>query len=345
MPDSSREPRAKASAAEWTPRRPGQTGSNSSTGSRVRQTQGSDASDRCLAMECDEQNESEALVEFRRKDWDRKAATYDHNPCLQWHKNFAREIITWQPIFAGARVLDLACGTGEYALLASQRVGRKGTVWAIDSSPGMLARLKAKKAAAMPQSQNLFSFKNDVVDLSSLKPLQDLLKKDGRFHMLTCFACLNLLPDPQKHLQDWSRVLIQGGNLVVDFPSPATSLLHVLSEIEESLGLEPYETQLGADARTWTHSAIKSIFDNTGFKITHIVTTGDLMFPREKPRKFRRGDGDAFFGVWAAIPDLIRRFGREQVKSKFDQVWNRYTSQGQSIPHIFQREVVFAVKS
>src|SRR5262245_57161799 len=48
----------------------------------------------------------------------------------------------------GHHVLDVACGTGEPAIPAAQRVGPKGRVHATDLVAGMIAFAKEKAAAA-----------------------------------------------------------------------------------------------------------------------------------------------------------------------------------------------------
>jgi ubiquinone/menaquinone biosynthesis C-methylase UbiE len=50
----------------------------------------------------------------------------------------------------GERVLDVACGTGVVARLASRRVGPTGTVVGLDLNPGMLALAASSAAGQAP---------------------------------------------------------------------------------------------------------------------------------------------------------------------------------------------------
>ncbi|NNE35831.1 MAG: methyltransferase domain-containing protein, partial [Rhodothermales bacterium] len=72
---------------------------------------------------------------------------YAGNPPTNYERFFvpaigaplAADLIDIAAIGAGESVLDVACGTGVVARLASQRVGETGTVAGLDLNPGMLA--------------------------------------------------------------------------------------------------------------------------------------------------------------------------------------------------------------
>ena len=51
----------------------------------------------------------------------------------------AKDLIEIAALHPNERVLDVACGTGIVARLASQRVGTNGSVVGLDVNPGMLA--------------------------------------------------------------------------------------------------------------------------------------------------------------------------------------------------------------
>lgn len=70
-----------------------------------------------------------------------RAQTYDGS---EWHDRIARMLVDYSNIGVGARVLDIATGTGMVALYAASKVGLSGSVIGIDISEGMIKRAKAK---------------------------------------------------------------------------------------------------------------------------------------------------------------------------------------------------------
>lgn len=53
---------------------------------------------------------------------------------LGQHRTWKRMCVSWSMAKGGDRVLDLCCGTGDLALLASAKVGLDGEVVAVDFS-------------------------------------------------------------------------------------------------------------------------------------------------------------------------------------------------------------------
>ena len=62
----------------------------------------------------------------------------------------ATDLIRLAALRPGERVLDVACGTGVVARLASQQVGDTGTVTGLDVNPGMLAVARSATPPDMP---------------------------------------------------------------------------------------------------------------------------------------------------------------------------------------------------
>jgi SAM-dependent methyltransferase len=102
---------------------------------------------------------------------------------------------------AGHRVLDVATGTGEAAILAASHVGPSGSVVAIDVSRPMLA-VAAEKSAKWP------------IGLLAMDA-QALAFKDESFDAVLCQLGLMFMPDAAGALREWKRVLRTGSRLVV----------------------------------------------------------------------------------------------------------------------------------
>jgi ubiquinone/menaquinone biosynthesis C-methylase UbiE len=140
-----------------------------------------------------------------------KAASYD---LTVWLMTFGRErafrerILELARLAPGESALDVGCGTGTLAILAKSRVGPAGSVSAIDASPEMIARARAKAAKARVEIE----FNNAVAEA--------LPFPDERFDAVLCTVMLHHLPRKarQQALQQIRRVLKPAGRLlVVDF--------------------------------------------------------------------------------------------------------------------------------
>ncbi len=110
----------------------------------------------------------------------------------------------------GAKVLDIATGSGSVAVAFAQAVGASGRVTAVDFSAGMLDRAEA----------NIGKMALHNVDLHEMDA-ERLEFRANYFHSVVCSYGLCLLPDMSRALRDWVRVLRPGGRLV--FTSFATS--------------------------------------------------------------------------------------------------------------------------
>lgn len=75
------------------------------------------------------------------------SAAADHFDGLPFWHHFGRRTIERLHLPAGARVLDLCCGTGASALPAAERVGPTGHVVGVDLTPALVAQARVAAAA------------------------------------------------------------------------------------------------------------------------------------------------------------------------------------------------------
>jgi ubiquinone/menaquinone biosynthesis C-methylase UbiE/DNA polymerase/3'-5' exonuclease PolX len=112
-------------------------------------------------------------------------------------------------------VLDVACGTGSYAReIAQQLDPARGFVIAIDLSWSMLER-----AAELRQQEgfrHLHLVRGDALSL----PIADNVLEG-----VHCTAALHLFPEPDRALQEFHRVMQDGGRLVIGTFLQSKSLL------------------------------------------------------------------------------------------------------------------------
>jgi ubiquinone/menaquinone biosynthesis C-methylase UbiE len=143
------------------------------------------------------------------------APTYDR---LHFLQTIARRLVENADLRPGARVLDIATGTGVVALYAAQIVGQGGRVVGIDLSPEMLARASEKAAAA---GLNQVTFQQGDAE--------HLDFPDASFDAVLCSSSLFFMPDMTVALREWRRVLAPGGT--VGFSSFGTSFFQPLRQL------------------------------------------------------------------------------------------------------------------
>lgn len=102
----------------------------------------------------------------------------------------------------GERVLDIGCGGGLDALVASALVGPTGEVVGVDMTPEMIERAQA--AAALVPAARVRFLEADA---------EDLPFADGSFDVALSNGCLNLSARKGEMLAEAYRVLRPGGRL------------------------------------------------------------------------------------------------------------------------------------
>ena len=118
-----------------------------------------------------------------------------------------------------ARILDLACGTGDFAFELARRFP-EADVLGVDLTPAMLDIARRKNS-----SQKIDFAEGDALDLSPVG-------MRGRFSLCTCAFGFRNFPDRRKALGEVRRVLSPGGELLVlEFFRPANAVLGFLTSV------------------------------------------------------------------------------------------------------------------
>ena len=105
---------------------------------------------------------------------------------------------------SGDRVLDVACGPGNFSREFAKAAGTDGLVVGIDASPTMLARGAEESERA--GTRNLALIRGDATALPFA---------EGSFDCACCFAALHLFADPFASLDEMRRVLAPGGRIAL----------------------------------------------------------------------------------------------------------------------------------
>jgi ubiquinone/menaquinone biosynthesis C-methylase UbiE len=104
----------------------------------------------------------------------------------------------------GDRVLDIACGPGNFSRAFARAVGASGLVVGLDASRTMLDR--GANDLRRSGIQNLGLIRGDATALPFL---------DESFDGVCCFAALHLFADPLAGLDEMTRVLAPGGRIAL----------------------------------------------------------------------------------------------------------------------------------
>ncbi len=113
---------------------------------------------------------------------------------LRWRRLAATAVVR-----PGDRVLDAACGTGDFALASLRLLGSTGSVIGIDFSPRMLERARRKSTAVEWLQADLLA----------------LPFPDGSFDAATVGFGVRNLAELERGLRELRRVLRPGGRLAV----------------------------------------------------------------------------------------------------------------------------------
>lgn len=133
--------------------------------------------------------------------YDCLAAAY----CLGREARMRERTLDLAGVGAGARVLDVCCGTGTLALAAQRRMGASGYVHGIDASPDMISHAKWKAAhCGLPVEFQVAA-------------AQSLPFPDGTFDVAMCSLALHHLPAELRStaIEEMRRVVRPGGCVLV----------------------------------------------------------------------------------------------------------------------------------
>src|SRR5262245_34608362 len=132
------------------------------------------------------------------------AEAYERYIVQAFMQGWTHALLERANLAAGARVLDVACGTGVVARLVATRVGQKGRVVGVDLNTGMLAT-----ARMLPQSLSGAAVEWREGNVTAL-PFPE-----AAFDAVLCQQALQFFPDKPAALRDMRRVLVSTGQLVL----------------------------------------------------------------------------------------------------------------------------------
>ena len=128
-------------------------------------------------------------------------------------------------------ILDLACGTGDFAFELARRFPGAG-ILGVDLTPAMLDIARSKNRSAQ-----IVFVEGDAMDLSSVPDAAStgsfgVAGGRGMFDLCSCAFGFRNFPDRRKALEEVGRVLKPGGELLVlEFFRPRNTLLGLFTSI------------------------------------------------------------------------------------------------------------------
>lgn len=219
----------------------------------------------------------------------------------------ANDLIETAALRPGERVLDVACGTGVVARLASQPVGAAGTVAGLDINPGMLAVARSTTPPGMAIDWHEAG--------AEAMPLPD-----ASFDAVLCQMGLQFVPDKHAALSEMRRVLAPGGRLILNVPGPTPRLFVIMGEAlarhmgGEAVGFVNHVFSLHDTAE------IQNLIGGAGFRDVSVQTdTKSLLLPAPEEFLWQYVHSTPLAGAVAQVNDERRASLERDVVAKWQE--------------------------
>lgn len=210
----------------------------------------------------------QVLKASMRAQWDTAAAGWNaHTADIRaWLQRPTDAMCRMAGVRPGARVLDVAAGSGDQTLAVAQAVGAQGHVLATDLSPAIVALARDNAARA-----GFAQVETRVADG------EDLGVPEASFDAAVCRLGLMFFPDPLQGLREMHRALRPGGGvctMVFSRPEKNPCLTILMSTALKHAGLPARDPFLaGGLLSLGQPGRIDALFRSAGF---HDVATTAL---------------------------------------------------------------------
>ncbi|HKR21515.1 MAG TPA: class I SAM-dependent methyltransferase [Pyrinomonadaceae bacterium] len=189
---------------------------------------------------------------------------YDHPANTFWER-YGRRTIERLQLKAGAKVLDVCCGSGASALPEAETVGPTGSVTGVDLAHNLLELARAK--ARQRQLANVHFETGDMTNLRFA---------NGSFDAVVCVFGIFFVPDMAGALRELTRVLRSGGTLAVTtwgprfFEPVSTAFWNSVSRVRPDLykGFNPWD-------RISETETLRLLLESTALTETQITAETD----------------------------------------------------------------------
>lgn len=219
-----------------------------------------------------------------------------------------KQLIEKIEVRPGQTVLDVGAGTGLLAAHVSGIVGQTGRVFAVDPLP---LRIEIAKRKARP---NLTFLVGDAYDLGNFS--------DAKFDVVYLNAVFHWFPEKTKPLQNFHRVLKQGGRLGIttgskDDPSP----VHAIQK--KVLAREPYsafvEPSAGLPHRV-NVPELKQLLEDNGFALQLLELPTFRVVHTTAEAVLEHHQASSFGNLLGHLPAELRERATEEIVAELSQL-------------------------
>jgi SAM-dependent methyltransferase len=234
------------------------------------------------------------------------------------------------PDFAPTAILEYGCGPGRLAIpLARRAARRRGTVTAVDRSPGMLGVARREAEAA-------------GIDAIQFDEPEALFARTSQFDLIVCYLVLQRLP-PSEGLELVRRLLgriVTGGVGVFQFPyrSSARPLVSSTRWLREHVpGVNSLtnvargrpSSQPFVPTHPYVIEDVLTLFEQAGFPATYVAfddhaDVSSVIVFAERPLDRRRGDGPPSARI--DVQELIASTSIEQLNRSAEEYFASLSS-------------------
>jgi ubiquinone/menaquinone biosynthesis C-methylase UbiE len=221
-----------------------------------------------------------------------RAQAYEHYLVPDMYAPWAEQLVDRLALDPSDSVLDVACGTGIVARVASSRLGPGGRVVGLDWDDEMLEVARSVSWRARPAIEWR---KGDATDMPF---------PDGRFDAVLCQQALQFFSDPDAALGEMARVLGAGGRAGL---AVWRSIDHNPAYLPLADAVERYAGRDAGDiVRSafpgWDRDQLHALVRGAGFRDVHVgIGIGTMRYP--SPAEFLRREA-AGSGLAAALDAL-----------------------------------------
>jgi len=251
---------------------------------------------------------------------------YGGNPPANYERFFvpaigaplATDLIRLAALGPGERVLDVACGTGVVARLASQQVGGTGIVTGLDVNPGMLAAARS----ATPPGMRIHWQEASA---------EAMPFPDASFDVGLCQMGLQFIPDKHAALHEMRRILARDGRLLLNVPGPTPRVFTIMAEAltrhigAEAAGFVNHVFSLHDEAE------IQNLLHGAGFRDVSVQSdTKPLRLPAPKEFLWQYVHSTPLAGVLVRVDDECRGSLEREVVAK----WQDFVEERALLLHV-----------